>query len=222
MAAVRPSKNDASPWVDGLTIGQALRETARRNPENDAVVFCDPPSRMTWAEFDSAVDRVSRALVAIGFEPGHHFGVWATNVPAWVLLQFATARIGVVLVNINPAYRSSELKYALRQSDVRGLALIDKYKSSNYFGMINEVCPELAAASPGDLQSQTFPKLKWVVSLRGGTPPGMLPWDELLTKGEDVLQKQLEDVEAGLSPHDPINIQYTSGTTGNPKGAMLS
>ena len=105
--------------------------------------------------------------------------------PEWLILQFATARIGVVLVNINPAYRTSELKYALRQSDVRGLALIDKYKSSHYFDMINEACPELAATAPGELQSETFPKLKWVVSLRGGTPAGMLSWAELLAKGEE-------------------------------------
>ena len=124
-------------------------------------------------------------LLALGFAPGDHFGVWATNVPEWVLLQFATARIGVVLVNINPAYRTSELKYALRQSDVRGLALVDTFKSSNYFDMLNEACPELAAAAPGELQSETFPKLKWVVSLRGDTPPGMLSWDDLLAKGEE-------------------------------------
>src|SRR5215212_8486926 len=194
MAKVQAFSDEAVPWVDGLTIGQALRETARRFPNHDAFVFCNPLVRMTWAEFDSTVDRVSRGLLALGFAPGDHFGVWATNVPGWLILQFATARIGVVLVNINPAYRASELKYALRQSDVRGLALIDTFKSSNYFDMLNEVCPELASAAPGELQSETFPKLNWVVSLRGGTPPGMLSWDDLLTRAEDVPPQRLAEV----------------------------
>ena len=133
MTTVHASSNEAVPWVDGLTIGQALRETAQRFPHADAFVFCNPLVRMTWAEFDVTVDRVSRGLLALGFVPGDHFGVWATNVPGWLLLQFATARIGVVLVNINPAYRTSELKYALRQSDVRGLALIDTYQVVQLF-----------------------------------------------------------------------------------------
>src|SRR6476659_9372678 len=165
MAKVQAFTGDAVPWVEGRTIGQALRETARRFPHLDACVFCNPLVRMTWAECDATVDRFSRGLLALGFVPGNHFGVWATNVPAWLILQFATARIGVVLVNINPAYRPNELKYALRQSEVRGLALIDAYQTSNYFGMMNEVCPELAAFAPGELNSETFPKLRWVVSL---------------------------------------------------------
>src|SRR3954451_12271329 len=184
MATVQAFTGEAVPWVEGLTIGQALRETVQRLPQRDAFVFCNPLVRMTWAEFDGAVERVGRGLLALGFVPGDHFGVWATNVPQWLILQFATARIGVVLVNINPAYRASELKYALRQSDVRGLALIDAYKSSQYFDMINEACSELAATAPGELQSETFPKLKWVVSLRGGMPAGMLSWAELLAKGD--------------------------------------
>src|SRR5947209_1500662 len=157
MTTVSSSQNSShdqpTPWVDGLTIGQALRRTAGQYPKSDAYVFCNPFAKMTWAEFDAAVDLVGRGLLSLGLAPGDHFGVWATNVPAWVLLQFATARVGVVLVNINPAYRSGELKYALCQSDVRGLALVDSFKSSNYFDMLNEVCPELAVSVPGNLRS---------------------------------------------------------------------
>ena len=222
MAAAHAQNEPSPPWVEGRTIGQVLRETARSHSQRDAFVFCSPLVRMTWGEFDAAVDRIGRALLALGFVPGDHFGVWATNVPAWVLLQFATARIGVVLVNINPAYRAGELQYALRQSDVRGLALVDAFKTSNYFEMLSESCPELAGAAPGELLSEAFPKLKCVVSLRGDAPPGMLSWEEFLDRSDEVPQQRLDEVAAGLSPHDPINMQYTSGTTGRPKGAMLS
>src|SRR5688500_1340548 len=117
MATVNAPHDQTAPWVDDLTIGQALRETARRHSHRDAVICCNPPAKLTWGEFDAVVDRAARGLLALGFTRGDHFGVWATNVPAWVILQFATARIGVVLVNINPSYRTGELKYALHQSD---------------------------------------------------------------------------------------------------------
>jgi fatty-acyl-CoA synthase len=222
MDTVNARPEQAVPWVDGLTIGQVLRETARRHAQRDAFVFHELDARVTWGEFDAAVDRIAGGLLALGFAPGDHFGVWATNVPEWVLLQFATARIGVVLVNFNPAYRTGELKYALRQSDVRGLALVDAFRSSNYFDMLREACPELGTAAPGRLRSETLPKLQWVVSLRGNSPPGMLPWNELLERSTEVPQHRLDEVAAGLTPRDAVSVQYTSGTTGDPKGAMLS
>ncbi|MFO0918657.1 MAG: AMP-binding protein [Planctomycetaceae bacterium] len=135
------------PWVEGLTIGQTLRETARRHPDHDAFVFCQPGVRRTWRELDEEVDQVARALLSLGFRPGDHFGVWSTNVPQWVLLQFATARIGVVLVTINPAYRGSELAYTLQQADLRGIAQIDQFRTTEYHAILNQICPELAQFS---------------------------------------------------------------------------
>ena len=211
-----------APWVDGLTIGQVLQQTALRVGSHDAVVFPQAQYRATWAEFDQMVDRVARGLMALGFERGDHFGVWSTNWPEWVILQFATARIGVVLVTINPAYRPAELEFALAQSDVRGLALIEEFRASHYFEMLEQVCPEMKSAAPGNLHSDRFPKLKCVIRLRGSEHPGMLPWSELERLGEQVPLSNLEDRKRQLTPDDPINLQYTSGTTGRPKGALLT
>jgi len=213
--------DSAVPWVKGLTIGAALRETARRHPEQDALVFCATGFRCSWADFDRRVDDAARALLALGFQKGDHFGVWAGNCLEWVILQFATARIGVVLVTVNPSYRASELRYALAQSEVRGLALSDRFKTADYRLILQDACPEFVSATGGELRSQQFPKLQWLISLRGDLP-GTLAWDDLLALGKRVTVAELSEREVELTASDPINIQYTSGTTGFPKGAMLS
>jgi fatty-acyl-CoA synthase len=211
----------SAPWVDGLTIGAVLRETARRRADHDALVFPELELRWNWAEFDRRVDEAAAGLRALGLGRGDHVAIWATNVPEWVVLQFATARLGAVLVTINPAYRPFELEYVLKQSDAAALFLVDRFKSSDYHAMLNEVCPELAASLPGRLCAGNFPQLKWVVNLRGDCPAGALSWAEMLEQGRRHFPVGAAE-PTDLAPHDPINIQYTSGTTGFPKAATLS
>ncbi len=179
------------PWIDDQTIGLVLRQTARRFGQHEAIVFSQSDTRYTWAAFDEEVDKIARGLLALGFQPGDHFGVWSTNWPEWVILQFATARIGIVLVTINPAYRADELAYALAQSDVRGLALIEQFKKSHFYELLDEVCPELRGSQPGQLQSKKFPKLKCVIGLRGAAHPGLLDWHVLAAAGQTVAPSEV-------------------------------
>ncbi|MGH9174847.1 MAG: AMP-binding protein, partial [Vicinamibacterales bacterium] len=208
-----------------------------KHPDRDALVFprLDPAGkpvaarhaqpdcfRLTWRQFDDEVDRVARALLGIGIEKGQHVAVWATNWPRWVLLQFATARIGAVQVTINPAYRAAELSYVLKQSDSKALFLTDQFRSSNYFQILHEAVPELASSPPGQLGAPDYPKLRHVVSIKEHFEPGMWSWDEFSKTGGAVTDEEFAARQAALSAGDAINIQYTSGTTGFPKGAMLT
>jgi fatty-acyl-CoA synthase len=215
------SSTDA-PWVDGRTIGEVLHHTASSFADRTAIVFQSMNWRRTWKEFDRDVDKAAKALLACGIGKGDHFGVWATNIPAWAILQFATARIGAVLVTINPSYRTSELAFVIKQADLKGLALIDQFKTTQYHDSLKEAIPELSSAQPGNLVSPKFPHLKLVLNLRGNPLAGCLEWDQFLDLARLTSDHALAAVKDQLDSLDPINIQFTSGTTGQPKGATLS
>ncbi len=180
------NSTDRVPWVEGLTIGKALEHTVARFPTFDALVFPQLKLRWSWSELKERVDQTARAIIALGLQPGDHLAVWATNIPEWVLLQFAAAQVGVVLVTINPAYRPFELEYVLKQSDAKALFLIDQFKSSNYLKMLAEVCPDIETQPPGAWQSEKFPLLKHVVTIRGTGPSGTLSWEMFLQQAESV------------------------------------
>ncbi|AEI78755.1 long-chain-fatty-acid-CoA ligase [Cupriavidus necator N-1] len=201
------------------TIPALLARSVAANPDGPAVVFREHGVRWNWAEFSDQVDRLASGLLQRGIQPGDRVGIWAPNRPEWLVTQFATARIGAILVNINPAYRQAELEYALNKAGVRMLITAARFKSSDYLATLQALAPELAEAEPGALRAARLPRLQWVVRMGSEATPGMLNYDALLAEPDTA---RLDAVTATLSAHDAINIQFTSGTTGNPKGATLT
>jgi fatty-acyl-CoA synthase len=211
----------ASPLLE-KTIGQAFDEAVARWPDREALVAPGQGVRFTWSELGARVESLARALLALGFEPGDRVGVWATNLWEWTVAQFATAKAGIIQVNINPAYRPSELEYVLNKVGCKGLITGVRFKTSDYLAMLQSLAPELADCEPGELRAARVPSLRTVVRLGTESTAGMLNFEELLTLGEGTPGDALASVSASLSPFDAINIQFTSGTTGSPKGATLS
>ena len=203
------------------TLGGVLETMAARFPDKDFIVFPDRNLRFSYRTFDQRVNNLARGLLAIGIGKGDHVGIWATNVPDWLTFLFATAKIGAVTVTVNTAYRTHELEYIVKQSDMKGLCLIDGWRDSDYVAMVNELVPELQSCERGALQSVRFPRLRSVIFMGPEKHRGMYTTPELLLLGSHG-DEELGRIGAGLDCREVINMQYTSGTTGFPKGVMLT
>lgn len=210
------------PAMADLTIPQMLRDTVARFGTREAVVFAESNTRLTYREFSGEIDRLAAGLLALGLEKGDRVGIWSPNRYEWVLTQFATARVGLILVNINPAYRLVELEYALNKVGCKALIAAKSFKTSDYLSMIRTLAPELAGTDAQALRAAKLPDLRHVIVMDPDPGPGILPFDTLCDMGGPEEFGALDRIDVGLKPDDPINIQFTSGTTGMPKGATLS
>jgi len=206
----------------GLTIGDLFDQTVATYPDHPALISRQQQIRLSYRELQAQVDQCAKGLLSLGLQKGQRVGIWSPNRAEWCVTQFATSKIGVILVNINPSYRLHELEYALKQAGCTGIVIAPEFKTSNYTQMLYDLAPELKTCEAGKLAAERLPKLTMVIRLGTDKVPGMFSWPELMTMGAGVSDEELSAAQRQQEFDDAINIQYTSGTTGFPKGATLS
>ena len=212
---------NAPPLIE-YTIGEALARAAQQWPDRPALISAHQGIRWTYRDLLERADRLAAGLLKRGVKPGDRIGIWSPNCAEWTLTQFAAARIGAILVTINPAYRLSEVEYTLNKVGVKVLVAAERFKNSDYVGMIEQLAPEITMAVTGALSADRLPALKCVIKIGGVSRAGWQSFDDVAATSDESLQREIEQIGSRLDRKDPINIQFTSGTTGSPKGATLS